>query len=181
MAKKGVKYYIPGAIALVFGIAAFCMMFLPAITFSAGNTSTDGWTGAQLAFGYKEDAPLIGEVTILNFNFFAFIAFLLPIIGGLIAVLFKNGLITKVVSVSCFAVGAVLMFSMVGISGAGRVVLEEGNIISSAINDFLNEFYQAIDSTKALGIGSIIGAVLSIIGGAVCLFKGSIANALGGH
>lgn len=35
MAKKGIKYYIPGAIALVLGIAAFCMMFLTAVTYSA--------------------------------------------------------------------------------------------------------------------------------------------------
>ena len=35
MAKKGVKYYIPGAIALVFGIAAFCMMFLEGVKYSA--------------------------------------------------------------------------------------------------------------------------------------------------
>ena len=38
MSKKSkLKYFIPGAIALIFGIAAFCMMFLPAITFTAGQ------------------------------------------------------------------------------------------------------------------------------------------------
>ena len=57
MAKKGIKYYIPGAIALVLGIAAFCMMFLTAVTYSADLLVTDvsySYTGMQLAFGYSE-------------------------------------------------------------------------------------------------------------------------------
>ena len=33
--KKSLKTYIPGAIALVLGIAAFCMMFLDAVKYSA--------------------------------------------------------------------------------------------------------------------------------------------------
>ena len=117
MAKKGVKYYIPGAIALVFGIAAFCMMFLEGVKYSADliiAQTSYSYTGAQLAFGYAEES-----VTILSFNFMAFIAFLLPVIGGLIAVLFKNGLITKIVSTACFVVGAVFLFSMVGFATIG--------------------------------------------------------------
>ena len=140
MAKKGVKYYIPGAIALVFGIAAFCMMFLEGVKYSA-------------------------DLIILSFNFMAFIAFLLPVIGGLIAVLFKNGLITKIVSTACFVVGAVFLFSMVGFATIG-------------MSDFQLAIVEQLN--PSLGVGCIVGAVLSIIGGAVCLFKGSIAKALGG-
>ena len=92
--KPKLKYFIPGAIALIFGIAAFCMMFLPAITFTAGNTTSDGYTGAQLAFGHKE-TYLGQEVTVLNFNFVALLAFLLPLAGGVIALITKNGF-TKV-------------------------------------------------------------------------------------
>lgn len=176
MAKKNLKYFIPGAIALVLGIVAFCMMFLPAITFNDGNSSSDGWTGAQIAFGYKESVPIIGDVVVLNFNFLVFLAFLLPLVGGILALLFKNGLITKIVTTACFVVSAVLLFSIVGLSGIGRVSLEEGNIINETVNAFLNELYKAIDSTKGMGIGAILGAIFSIIGAAACFFKGTIAK-----
>lgn len=164
MAKKGVKYYIPGAIALVFGIAAFCMMFLEGVKYTAdlGIAQTGySYTGAQLAFGYTEE-----NVTILSFNFMAFIAFLLPVIGGLIAVLFKNGLITKIASVACFVVGAVFMFSMAGFATIG-------------MSDFQIAIVENLDAS--IGVGCIVGAVLSIIGAAICLFKGSIAKALSGN
>ena len=176
MAKKNLKYFIPGAIALVLGIVAFCMMFLPAITFNAGNSSSDGWTGAQIAFGYKESVPIIGDVVVLNFNFLVFLAFLLPLVGGILALLFKNGLITKIVTTACFVVSAVLLFSIVGLSGIGRFSLEEGNIINETVNAFLNELYKAIDSTKGMGIGAILGAIFSIIGAVACFFKGTIAK-----
>lgn len=177
MAKKNLKYFIPGAIALVLGIVAFCMMFLPAVKFTvdAMGFSEDGWTGAQIAFGYKESF-LGQEITVLNFNFLVFLAFLLPLVGGVLALLFKNGLITKIVTTACFVVGAVLLFSIVGLSGIGRVSLEEGNIINEAVNAVLDELYKAIDSTKGMGIGAILGAIFSIIGAVACFFKGTIAK-----
>ena len=168
MAKHGLKYYIPGAIALLFGIAAFCMMFLTAVSYSNGGTIADvsySYTGAQLAFGYTKT---IGEgafevsTTILNFNFMAFIAFLLPLVGGILAVLFQNGLVTKIVTCACFVVGAVFLFSMVGFATIG-----------------MEEFQQAVveELSASLGVGPIVGAILAILGGVVCLFKGSIAKA----
>lgn len=168
MAKHGLKYYIPGGIALIFGIAAFCMMFLTAVSYSRDGVLVDtsySYTGAQLAFGYTES---IGEgafevsTTILNFNFMAFIAFLLPLVGGILAVLFQNGLVTKIVTCACFVVGAVFLFSMVGFATIG-----------------MEEFQQAVveELSASLGVGPIIGAILAILGGVVCLFKGSIAKA----
>ena len=173
MAKKGPKYYIPGGIALVFGIAAFCMMFLTAVTYSANLLVTDvsySYTGMQLAFGYTET---VGEgsilettTTILNFNFMAFLAFLLPIVGGILALLFQNGLITKIVTTACFVVGAVFLFSMVGFATIGMAEFQQ-NVVA--------------EMTASLGIGPIIGAILAILGAIVCFFKGSIAKALGGN
>lgn len=172
MAKKGIKYYIPGAIALVLGIAAFCMMFLTAVTYSADLLITDvsySYTGMQLAFGYSEtvgEGSLSASKTILNFNFMMFAAFVLPVIGGFLALIFKNGLITKIVTTACFVVGAVFLFSTVGLATIG-----------------MEEFQQNIvaELTASLGIGPIIGAVLSILGAVVCFFKGSIAKALSGN
>ena len=47
----------------------------------------------------------------------------------------------------------------------------------------MEEFQQNIvaELTASLGIGPIIGAVLSILGAVVCFFKGSIAKALSGN
>ena len=168
MAKHGLKYYIPGGIALLFGIAAFCMMFLTAVSYSRDGVLVDtsySYTGAQLAFGYTEsigEGALEVSTTILNFNFMAFIAFLLPLVGGILALLFQNGLVTKIVTCACFAVGAAFLFSMVGFATIG-----------------MEEFQQAVveELSASLGVGPIIGAILAILGGVVCLFKGSIAKA----
>lgn len=177
--KKSFSYYIAGGIALLFGIAAFCMMFLPAITFNMADSTADGWTGAQLAFGYKESYPVIGEVTILNFNILVFLAFVLPLVGGLLALVFKNGLITKIATTACFVVGAVLLFSIVGLSGIGRISMEGENLLGETVNAILNELYAAIDSSKGLGIGAILGGVFAVIGAVVCFFKGTIAKKIG--
>lgn len=169
--KKSLNYIVVGALALLFGIAAFCMMFLTAITFKSGDTVTDGYTGAQLAFGYSEDIPLFGEFKVLGFNFVALLAFALPLVGGVVALITKNGLISKIISVACFVAGAVLLFSIVGYSGLGRATSE-----NSIVQAFLDELYKAIDSTKGLGIGAILGAIFSIIGAVICFFKGTIAK-----
>ena len=167
MAKHGLKYYIPGGIALLFGIAAFCMMFLTAVTYSNDGLIdvSYSYTGAQLAFGYSEtvgSGALEVSTTLLTFNFMAFIAFLLPLVGGILAVLFQNGLVTKIVTCACFAVGAAFLFSMVGFATIG-----------------MEEFQQAVveELSASLGVGPIIGAILAILGGVVCFFKGSIAKA----
>lgn len=169
MAKKNLKYYIPGAIALVFGIAAFCMMFLEAVKYTADLLITEtsySYTGMQIAFGYKEtmgSGALSVETTILNFNFLALLAFLLPVIGGVLALIFKNGLITKIVTTACFVAGAVLIFSIVGYAGMG---------MSDAQKALVENL------TPTLCAGPIVGGILSALGAFVCLFKGTIAKAI---
>lgn len=171
MAKKNLKYYIPGAIALVFGIAAFCMMFLEAVKYTADLLITEtsySYTGMQIAFGYKEtmgSGALSVQTTILNFNFLALLAFLLPVIGGVLALVFKNGLITKIVTTACFVASAVFLFCAGAFSNIG---LEEG--IAEQLAD---GFYSV-----GLGAGTIVGGILSVLGAFVCLFKGTIAKAI---
>ena len=160
MAKKNLKYYIPGAIALVFGIAAFCMMFLEAVKYTADLLITEtsySYTGMQIAFGYKEtmgSGALSVQTTILNFNFLALLAFLLPVIGGVLALVFKNGLITKIVTTACFVAGAVLIFSIVGYAGMG-------------MSDAQKALVENLTPTLCAGPIAF-----------VCLFKGTIAKAI---
>ncbi len=169
MAKKNLKYYVPGAIALLLGIAAFCMMFLNAVEMSVtggGITweSGDTYTGAQLAFGYSEELPLLGEVTVLNFNIFIFLGFALPLIGGVLALLFKNGFLSKIITTACFVVGAVFLFCIVAMMPVG--------LPESSKESFNAEYWK-------LGIGPIIGGILSVLGAVVCFFKGTIAKMVG--
>ena len=167
MAKKNLKYFIPGAIALVLGIVAFCMMFLEAVKYTAelGIASPGySYTGMQLAFGYTEtigEGALSVSTKVLSFNTFAFLAFFLPLIGGVLALLFKNGLITKIITTACFVVGAVLLFSIVGYAKMG-----------------MSDAQQALveNLTNSMGVGPIVAGVVSIIGAVVCFFKGTLAK-----
>ena len=164
--KKSLKTYIPGAIALVLGIAAFCMMFLDAVKYSADaivTTVSYKYSGSQLAFGYKETA-LSQDVTILNFNFMVFLAFLLPLAGGILGLLSGKSFILKIIATACFVVGAVFMFSTTGFANIG-------------MSDSQAELIKHMD--VALCAGPIVGGVISILGAVVCFFKKSIAKAFG--
>lgn len=170
MAKKNLKYYIPGAIALVFGIAAFCMMFLTAITYTGNNLGSKiEVSGMLLTFGgdlkISDLSSVMFPIKHFGFNFMMFLAFILPLIGGVLALVFKNGLITKIVTTACFVASAVFLFCAGAFSNIG---LEEG--IAEQLAD---GFYSV-----GLGAGTIVGGILSVLGAFVCFFKGTIAKAI---
>ena len=160
MAKKNLKYFIPGAIALVLGIVAFCMMFLPAVTYTDKLGLTNfSIKGSQLTFGDKLE---IFDVETLNFNIMMLLGFGLPLIGGVLALLFKNGLITKIITTACFVVGAVFLFSTTGFTAIS---------MTQDAKDLLLLGYN-----ESLAVGPIVAGVVSIIGAAVCFFKGTLAK-----
>lgn len=160
MAKKNLKYFIPGAIALVLGIAAFCMMFLPAVTYTDKLGLTNfSIKGSQLTFGDKLENF---DVETLNFNIMMLLGFGLPLIGGVLALLFKNGLITKIITTACFVVGAVFLFSTTGFTAIS---------MTQDAKDLLLLGYN-----ESLAVGPIVAGVVSIIGAVVCFFKGTLAK-----
>lgn len=160
MAKKNLKYFIPGAIALVLGIVAFCMMFLPAVTYTDKLGLTNfSIKGSQLTFGDKLENF---DVETLNFNIMMLLGFGLPLIGGVLALLFKNGLITKIITTACFVVGAVFLFSTTGFTAIS---------MTQDAKDLLLLGYN-----ESLAVGPIVAGVVSIIGAAVCFFKGTLAK-----
>ena len=165
--KKSLKTYIPGAIALVLGIAAFCMMFLDAVKYSATALGVTAdlakFSGSQLAFGYKETV-LNQDITILSFNFMVFLAFVLPLAGGILGLLSGKSFILKIIATACFVVGAVFMFSTTGFANIG-------------MSDSQAELVKHMD--VALCAGPIIGGVISVLGAVVCFFKKSIAKMFG--
>ncbi|HIY96356.1 MAG TPA: hypothetical protein H9729_01565 [Candidatus Borkfalkia excrementigallinarum] len=160
MAKKNLKYFIPGAIALVLGIVAFCMMFLPAVTYTDKLGLTNfSIKGSQLTFGDKLENF---DVETLNFNIMMLLGFGLPLIGGVLALLFKNGLITKIITTACFVVGAVFLFSTTGFTAIS---------MTQDAKDLLLLGYN-----ESLAVGPIVAGVVSIIGAVVCFFKGTLAK-----
>ncbi len=162
--KKKLMLFVPGAIACILGIAAFCMMFLDAVTYAGKAGLTEfSYTGAQLAFGDKLEGGGY-EIETLKFNIMTLLAFALPLIGGVLALIFKNGLITKIVTTACFVVGAVFLFSTTGFTAIS---------LGEEAKEGILVLYK-----EELAVGPIIAGILAIIGAAVCFFKGTIAKAL---
>lgn len=79
------------AIACLFGLAAILMMFAPAVVQPDTDSS---FTGVQTAFGYSKalgiSGVLEGKVQVLNVNALALIAYMLPIAGIVLVVLFRK-------------------------------------------------------------------------------------------
>ena len=165
--ESNLKTYIPGAIAFVLGIAAFCMMFLPAVQYSATALNTTknlySYTGSQLAFGYSESV-LASSITILNFNFLIFLSFLLPVVGGVFGLIGGKSFIFKIVATACFVGGAVLLFTTAASATIG-------------MTDTQKELVSKLDAS--LMAGPIVAAVLCVLGAVVCFFKKTIAKLLG--
>lgn len=151
MAKKKSKKTknLYSLLALVFGIVAFCMMFLDAVTIPTQLSELLGTTpvfkGHEAVFGLTKDT-ILGEVVILNFNIVALVAFLLPVAGGVIAYLFKNKLFS-LVAILCFVVGAIAMFAFPSIFVMGLEREVEAELVELCAGPIL------------AGICSAIGAV----------------------
>ena len=138
-------------VALAFGVAAFCMVFVTCVRFvTQDGDLVKSFTGIQEVFGYTEDGKLL-DVEYLGFSFMALLTFVLPLVGA--ALTFVNNKIARLVGVGLMAVGAVLMFILPQL-----VVLasEGGKLVGGALVLDLCE--------TALGIGAILGGVFSALG-----------------
>ena len=162
MAKKKAKSNlgkICGFIAAVLGIIAICMIFVDTIkvpdTEILGKVvEGEGYTGLEVAFGYKAK-----DVTIFTFSIMALLPYLLMIGGVILSFLNltskKSSKGLDFITVVLFAVAGVFCFLMPSLVAfadtiAGKVAAE-------------------IDYT--LAIGAIVSAITSIGAAAFVLFK----------
>ncbi len=168
MAKKSkIKMYVPGAIALILGVATFCMMFLDAVTYTGKILGTNfSFSGMQLAFGSKIEVIEGVSVSELSFNIMTTLAFFLPLIGGVISLITGKSFLGKILATACFVVGAVFLFSTTGFTS-----ISYG---STEVKDGILLVYN-----ESLAVGTIIAGILAIIGAVVCFFKGTIAKMIG--
>lgn len=144
---------ILGYVPLLAALLVFIMMFLPAIVAKQPDgTFLDSISGAQVAFGHTEQLGF-GITFVIKMNFLAFLAYFLPLIVSIgIAVLtfLKKPqflMIAKVVLALAFLLSIIGLFAILStkatMAGAVYAFADSGNF--------------------ALGAGSIIGAILSIL------------------
>lgn len=147
--KKRVGKVFP-FIALLLGVIAFVMVFLPVLKFPNNDTT---YTGIQVVTGLSiVDAGFLGDAA-MPFNILALLAFLLPIISGIIGVTMRKG---YVVSVILFTVAAVLLFVLPQYTYINVTIL--GNVTKPEIDWVL------LAAPIIAGSASILGVLVSLLG-----------------
>jgi hypothetical protein len=153
---KSIALYV----ALIFGVLATAMIFLPSVV-GAGNVfgSEVSYTGLQTAFGYKESAEVFGGSTvtteILKMNVFSLLAYALPLASIVVGLLFRNSKLFSFISAGGFIASGV--FAFLSITTFPATVI--GSEIASGLY------------TYSLGIGAILSGAFSIIAGLAGLYR----------
>ncbi len=152
---KSIALYV----ALIFGVLATAMIFLPSVV-GAGNVfgSEVSYTGLQTAFGYKESAEVLGSTVtteILKMNVFSLLAYALPLASIVVGLLFRNSKLFSFISAGGFIASGV--FAFLSITTFPATVI--GSEIASGLY------------TYSLGIGAILSGAFSIIAGLAGLYR----------
>jgi len=144
-----------GILLFILGVAATLMLFLPGLV----NADTDAvYTGSQVVFGTQiTDFGVLGTVQIEP-NVMGIIAYILPAVAGLMALLIKNKMVAAISAVM-FIAAAVMLF-LIPTSAVTTVTL-----LGST---------NAYDTTWSMSGGLIASAVISIFAAVVSLYKVSI-------
>ena len=174
MAKKRKKSSTLGlalsAGSVIFAIVALCMLFVNAVELVSGDNVLVQYKGTQVAFGYSETYPIIGEVKFLNFSFMNLLPYLLVLGGGVVAVLAalgKKSFLLNVIATACFVAAAIFFFTAASyVSVAGS---EGSGSLSSAIKSIVDALKDG--ENLKIAIGSILGGVFSIIAAACSALK----------
>lgn len=182
MAKKRKKSSALGlalsAGAVIFAIAAVCMMFLNAVKLVSGDSVLQQFSGLEIAFG-TEHKFVFGEGTrmettlklqLFEFSFMNLLPYILALGGGVVAVLAalsKKSFLLNVIAAACFVAAAVFFFT------AASYVSVAGSEGSSSWNALVKNIVNALKDGKNLkiAIGSILGGVFSSVAAACSALK----------
>ena len=168
--KKSTLGLVFSAGAVIFAIVAVCMMFADAVKLVSGENVLVSYKGTQVAFGYSETYPIIGEVKFLNFSFMNLLPYILALAGAVVAVLAalsKKSFLLNIIAVACFVAAAVFFFT------AASYVSVAGSEGSGSLNALVKNIVDALkdgDNLK-IAIGSILGGVFSIVAAACSALK----------
>ncbi len=155
MDKKMLKNIL-GYVAAGLGLIAFIMIFLKAVSRTEMGIEMSV-KGSEIAFGHKE-----GGVKVLSFNFLALLAYLLPLAGGVVALVagFKKNDMLNWVAAGLFIVGAILLFLMPSIWYLFPAEKEA------------KKFLKAYE--LKLAVGAILAAIFAILGAAASIARNFI-------
>ena len=149
MAKKK-KFKLSGYCdfaAILFGVAAFCMMFLTCVKYTGVFTGTTEFTGYQIAFGYSAKSGSV-SVQMLAFSFMNLLPYILVLVGifatALCAFGKRSSGLLGIIAFAAFVVAAVFFFL-----AANFVVLPESTLFSK--------------ENFSLAVGSILSGSFSIV------------------
>lgn len=151
--KKAKNTLVLSLFTLVVAVAVFVMMFLPAVAYKDSDYTI---VGSKIAFGGTIQAVGSLASSSVKLNFFALLAFLLPVIAAIIDLLVKIlkpklGKVTTLLLMAAFLVSVIGLFTILSITNVSVTVLGVEQVGK------LGEGYK-------LGTGAIIGGILAIVG-----------------
>lgn len=150
-------------ILVLVAVVTLCMAFLPAVKSENSDTT---YTGFEVMFGKSlgtVNLIVVSGNSSITFSILAVLGFMLPLVGSIIcALLVKNKGLAGIITCACFVASAVLLFLIPSITS----IATSGSFLGSASTT--NTFK---DLGYGLGIGSIIGASVSIVGALGSLYS----------
>lgn len=160
--KKSKKFFkvIPFVLLLI-AVAVLCMGFLPGVTYTPERGDPYSVNGFRLAFGGTIEnlsgnlGSLASQKTTITFSILTLLCLALPFIGALLAIILK-GKLGAFFAFLCFLFAGITFFFIPQVTSVKFVTTILGGESTSTAT-FSKLGY-------GLGVGSIIGAVLSIIG-----------------
>lgn len=142
------------AVGALLGLAAFFMLFAPAIAVKDSETT---YTGLKVTFGMKQ--TFLGkEYTVWKFSFMNLLTYILALAGIVLALLNakKPGKLFALISAACFLVAGIFFFCATSFASFNEDV---SSLIAWAGGN--------VKDSLTLGAGSIVGGILSILA-AIC-------------
>ncbi len=141
-----------GIVLLAITVIVIVMGFLPNVVYTSLGKSTS-YSGFNAMFGWaKGDGNF--SVAFTSFSFMNMLAYLLPIAGLVLALVFGNSKLLALIPIACYIVGAVFLFLVPSFI----VYTDVGGGLTALI-------------TVSLGYGAIIAGIMSIIGALWLIIK----------
>ena len=161
--RKKIKKTLPlalSAAAIILGIVAIIMLFLPAVAIKDTDKT---YTGLQIVFGHSEKLGGSIQIEIFKFSFMNLLTYILVLAGVIFSILGALGKLSKIasfVAAAAFIVAGVFFFLVPSLT-----------IVNESASSVVAFFGGNIKENLVLAVGSIVGAITAIVAGAAQLLK----------
>ena len=145
------------AVAVILGIVAIVMMFVPSIGVKDTDTT---FKGIDATFGYQGTVPVINtKYTVFEFSIMNLISYILVAVGVVFTILGALGRGSKFagfIAAGAFIVAGVFFFLMPQYT---------------VFNSEATKYFGNLNDNLKLGAGAIVSAVCSLVAGASQLYR----------